>query len=318
MNTRTFGAFAGRELHAVLGVVDYEITFGDKTADCGGISAVATVPGQRSQKLINSLMAEALREMHDRGVALSGLYPFSYPFYEKLGFAATHWQYRIETTTAWLKQISKGGNAKRFRMVPKDRCEEILPVYDRWRRQFNLCLNRWEEKWRLGVHWPGREADWRFFVHDDGYILMDVRRGTAMPRVLNVLEFAYLNEQAWLDGLALLAQMDTQFEEVRWLDYDVDAFLRKGVPYPKPSIKREPEMMTRVVNQKVFETLLPPKTLDGITLRDPLGVTADTTGDIGVGEVLQMLTGFFDKPCKHHPQLHRLVADKPAFCVERY
>jgi predicted acetyltransferase len=315
--TRTFAAFEGKELHAVVGVVDYKMTFGDKSVDCGGISAVATVPGQRSQKLVNALLTEACREMHDREVPFSALYPFSYPFYEKCGWAATHWQYEIETTTAWLKHASKGGNGKRFRMVPKDRCEELLGVYERWHKKFNLNLNRWEEKLRSMLFWPGRNFDWRLFVHEDGYILMDIHRNPAHPQRLRVHEFAYLNEQAYLDGLALMSQMDTQFERVQWTDVDVEPLLKRGVPYPRPVINRDPQMMTRVVHQKAFEALLP-KGLGGVTLRDPLGVTADVHGDVGVGEIVQMVTGFFHEPCKRHPELHRLVADKPAFCVEKY
>ena len=303
-------------MHAVVGVVDYQITFGDQIAQCGGISGVATMPGQRSQSLVNVLLEEACRDMNHRGVAFSALYPFSYPFYERSGYAATHWEYRIQTECAWLKRFAKAGNAKQFRYVPKERGEEILPVYDRWQRQFNLNLNRWDEKLKSMLTWPGRDWDWRLFLHDDGYLLMNIHRGSE-PRVLRVPEFAYLNEQAYMDGLALMAQMVTQFDAVRWVDYDVDALLKRGVPYPKPTIHREPNMMMRVVNRAAFEKLLP-NGLGRLRLVDPLGVSGELEGDVGVGEIVQIVTGFFAKPDERCPQLHRVVAEKSAFCIEKY
>jgi hypothetical protein len=77
-------------------------------------------------------------------------------------------------------------------------------------------------------------------------------------------------------------------------------------------------MMTRVVNREAFERLLP-KGLGKLRLSDPLGVTGDVTeGDIGVGEIVQVVTGFFEKPDPRCPDLHKAVANKPSFCVERY
>jgi predicted acetyltransferase len=310
---RVFGAYEDNELHAVCAIIDYEMHLNGHWAKCGGVAAVATTPGQRYQNLVTKLLTEAVREMHGRGVAFSSLYPFSYPFYEKMGWAASHWQYRIEVETAWLKRVSKGGNAKKFRMIPLSKVEEMLPAYQRWAESFNLSLNRWTSKFNSMLTWP--ESRWQIFVHDDGYMLWNMAKTDAER--LYVQEFAYTNHQAYLDGLALLAQMDSQFTKVLWHDADSEPFLQLGMPHPKPIIYQEPSMMTRVVNVEAFEKLLPKPI--GVKVRDPLGVSGPKDGDIGVGEVLQLVTGFWKAPKQGQPaHLHNIAGGKPLYCVERY
>lgn len=312
--SRIFGAFDDDKLHAVAAVIDYEVTFADKVVPCGGLAAVATAPGQRYQNLVRMLLTESVREMHSRQVPLAALYPFSYPFYERMGWAATHWQYKIETDITWLRNVGQKGDARRFRMVHNSNCQEILPVYDKWSAQFNLALSRWHEKLRSMIFWPN--SSWRIFVHDHGYMLWDLAR--SQGNELFVAEFAYLNEAAFRDGLALLAQMDSQFEKVTWIDSDAEPFLQLGLPQPKPIIHKAPAMMSRVVNVEAFAKLLP-EPLTGLRVSDPLGVSGDKVGDIGVGELLQLVTGFWQKPPQQGlKRLHNIAGGKPAFCMERY
>jgi predicted acetyltransferase len=308
-----YGAFEGNELHALTGVIDYKICFGDKEVDCGGIAAVATAPGQRYQNLITMLLEKAVRDLHDRDFPFSSLYPFSHPFYAKMGWASTHWQYRIEVETQWMKKV-RGGHPKRFRMLPKEHWEELIPVYERWHKHFNLNLNRPKHKFEKYINYPAH--DFQIMIHDDGYMIFDLKNSDRKAGKLIIPEFAYCTEQAFLDGIAMLAQMDSQFERIMYIDAEPDGLLRFGVPQPRPVLYRDTGMMTRVVNQKAFEKLLP-KPLKGITLADPLGVTSPQEGDVGVGEVLQIMTGFLNKPDRF-PELYRTVADKPAFCIERY
>jgi len=260
------------------------------------------------------LLHQVLRDLHDREFAFAALYPFSYPFYEKMGWAATHWQYEISASSEAVKNIAKRGNAKAFRMVTLEQIDGLLAVYERWYKHFNLNLSRPESKFRVAMESPG--SDFRLFVHDDGFIVLDLEKSDRKAGILRVPEFVYLNEQAYLDGLAFLGQMDAQFETLNWIDWDVDKLLSFGVPYPKPEIKRQPAMMTRVVNDKAFYKLLPkqPK----IKLSDPLEVTWNNEGGIGVGEILQVVTGFFNKPGLLYPELHNMVGGSPAFCIERY
>lgn len=288
--------------------------FGDSWVSCGGIAAVATAPGQRYQNLVTRLLTEALKEMNQREVPFASLYPFSYPFYEKMGWAASHWQYRIDVDTSWLQRVSKSGKAKRFRMISLDRVDELMSVYNTWAENWNLSLKRKPDKLELMLNWPGHH--WRAFVHEHGYMLWMLDRST--EDTLYVAEFAYSNQQALLDGLALLGQMDSQYKRIAWFDADIEPFLQLGMPHPKPRIERSPAMMTRIVNRGAFEKLLP-KPLGGLRIADPLGVSGTKDGDIGPGEIVQLVTGFWQTPPANQPaQLHRLVAEKAPYCVEKF
>jgi predicted acetyltransferase len=257
---------------------------------------------------------QILRDLHDAEYAFASLYPFSYPFYEKMGWAATHWQYDITVASEWVKNAAKRGNAKAFRMAGPKQFNDAVAIYDRWYKHFNLNLSRSESKFSARMEWPGR--DYRLLINDDGFMVLDLEKSDRNAGILRVPEFVYLNDQCYLDGLAFLGQMDAQFEKVNWIDWDVDKLLSLGVPYPRPEINRSPAMMTRVVNDKAFYKLLP-KQLK-LKLSDPLEVTWSNDGDIGVGEILQVLTGFFSKPGKLYPELYNMVGGAPAFCIERY
>lgn len=313
--TRVLGAFEGDALHAVVGIIDYEMNFNRRVVKCGGIAAVATAPGQRYQSLITLLMQEAIKDMHEKGFAFSSLYPFSFPFYGKMGYAGTQWQYRMETQIAWLKTLERRGNPKRFRLVlPDDAPREVVRRHNEWAKKYNLSLIRTEGKFNSMLTWKG--SSFKCFVHDDGYMLFHLDQSTG--NTLVVPEFAYGCEQTFLDGLSLLAQMDSQFEKVVWLDADPEPFLELGIPYPRPVIRREVGMMTRVVNIAEFEKALG-SSLSGISIADPFEVSGGKQGDVGPGELVQIVTGFWKKPPTGKlAALHGVAADSIPFTVERY
>jgi predicted acetyltransferase len=309
-----YGAFDKADLHAVSAIVDMPIHFAGRWTMCGGIAAVATAPGQRYQNLITMLLQQCVQDLHDRQVPFSALHPFSYPFYERLGWAVTHWLQRIEIATGALRKLARRGNAKNWTLLPADRCEEILPVHDRFCEQYNLCLRRSAERCRQITYRPGHR--YQYFIHSDGYMLWDL--DLARDRKLHVLEFVHTTEDAYWDGLALLGQMDAQYDYVSWHDVDHELLLRHGIPEPRPFIQSVPWMMSRIVHLESFEKLLP-RALKGLSVYDPLGVSAPREGDISVGELLQLVTGVWRTVDERFPaHLHGIVSDVPNHSLERY
>jgi predicted acetyltransferase len=307
-----YGAFREDCLDAVAGLLDIKVHFGDRWIPGGGIAAVGTAPPQRGQRLIERLMTRCLRDLHAASVPISMLFPFSYPYYERMGFAITHWHEEIEISTAALARLVESGNAGNWELLPLDRCQDILPVHKKACERFNLSVGRSPLRCRQIALNPGGKQ--QYYLHSGGYMSWSMDR--SVGEKLLITEFVYVNEEAYWDGLALIAKMGTQYETAVWFDVNHDLMFQRGMPDPKPVIKRVPWMMSRVVHLDAFEKLLPKK-LGALKVFDPLGISAPTAGDISVGQLIQHVTAVWPQADKRFPPaLHGIVADKPIYTSE--
>jgi predicted acetyltransferase len=57
-----------------------------KDRPTAGIAMVLTVPEARNKGLVKDLMSRVLRSEHEKGREASFLYPFKFPFYERMGY----------------------------------------------------------------------------------------------------------------------------------------------------------------------------------------------------------------------------------------
>ncbi len=69
--------------------------FGGRRVSQCGIAGVAVAPDQRGQGLASALMTRTIEELADADVALSVLYPATYPLYRNVGFELAGGHYRI-------------------------------------------------------------------------------------------------------------------------------------------------------------------------------------------------------------------------------
>jgi len=308
------GAFLDGELHATAGIIDFQIHLGKRWLPCGGIAAVATNPPHRRRQLVKKMLTECLRVLHERRVPLSTLWPFSYPFYRRMGWAVTDLQYSIEVDPSSLPDQGDPGG---YKMISLDQFRALMPLHDRWVEQNNLSIRRDEQRWQRMLSDP--ECSWILYVHNDGYMLWNIKKPT--DRLLAISEWACLSQSAFLDGLSLLRHMrDLQFDRVRWRCCDIEPFLALGVPDPKPTILVKPGMMSRVVHIDAFREALPVKT-GKLVVRDPLGISGDAQAHNGLdpGGLVQLVTGFWREPPVGMPaDLSAVAADFAAYSAEMY
>ena len=109
-------------LAAGLNIIDMAQWFGGKPIATAGISAVGVAPEYRGRKVGAALMGEMLREMRDKGLALSTLYPATTQFYRTLGYERAGSRTIYALPTAALRGISSP-----YTLVPAPDAE--LDVY---------------------------------------------------------------------------------------------------------------------------------------------------------------------------------------------
>jgi predicted acetyltransferase len=76
----------GADIVGGLAILPMGHWFGGRAVPCWGISLVAIAPEHRSRGMAAELMRTALEEAHREGVALSSLYPATFPVYRAAGY----------------------------------------------------------------------------------------------------------------------------------------------------------------------------------------------------------------------------------------
>ena len=80
------GWFYKEKLASMIVVYSMKVNIHDNIMDMGGITGVATYPEYTGKGLIHSLMKRVVNYMHELKFPSSFLYPYSNPFYRKMGW----------------------------------------------------------------------------------------------------------------------------------------------------------------------------------------------------------------------------------------
>lgn len=308
------GAYDGSYLAAAAAVIEFPTHLGDAWVNCGGLAGVATHPQHRRQKLVNQLLTDCLQHLHKKEVPLSALWPFDYDFYGAMGWAITDVRYKIDTLTAKLNKVK--GNSRAYKAVDLGEHHEAKASHKRWIQKFNLSMERSQFRWTQLLFPPGSRR--RLFIHKDGYMIWNL--SASFDKILQVTEWCYLTDEAFRDGLALLAQMDSQYDHVIWLAPEIDTLYRIAGPSKAHTITQPPGMMSRVVHLDAFMDAI--KSTTKLKVRDPLGVTGpkeDSAGAVSPGALIQHVTGFWQQPQEGLPiELYKVANQFPSFTAEQY
>jgi predicted acetyltransferase len=263
--------------------------------------------------MVKLMLTECLKIQHERRVPLACLWPFSYPFYKRMGWEVTDFQTEIESP---LDALPSSGDATAYKLVPLSQFTAAMPVHERWCESTNMSMRRNAKRWHWTLDHPNKLL--RLFVHNDGYMIWDLTSGGAQQQLI-VKEWAFTNRKAMLDGLALLFQMDSQFRTVKWRCAEAEPFLKVMNNHAPPAVHMAYGMMSRVVHVDAFRESLPVKSL-GLTIVDPLGISGPTSGNgAGPGEIVQHVIALWKQPDPKIPDsLHGVVGDAPAFSIEQY
>lgn len=157
------GAFVEGRLAAVARCYPFEMFWGVPVR-LGGIASVATAVEHRHAGLARALMTDALRGLREAGVGWSALWPFSGPFYRRLGWERCHADLTCEGALA---DLPRGGPVQQAELRPTP---ELWVAYSAWATRWNGTLARSPEWWErrlanFGVPSLAYEVPGRGFLH---------------------------------------------------------------------------------------------------------------------------------------------------------
>lgn len=320
--SKLFVAIVDGQVASCAAYIDFDTQLCGRPLACAGIAAVATHPTYRRQGLTKKLIAEIMEDLDKREIPLAALWPFSYGFYENLGFAASDKQLEVKLKIEKLPQDGDGSKYKEENDLTK-----LDALHRQWCQGYDLSLSRAPRRWQRMTERYGSET--LFVKHQDdlGYMLITLDKNS--ENLLVVQEFCYLNQTAFFDGLTFLAQFDSQFDKVRLLlsHGHYDLLMARGVGrHPEHHVELVPGMMSRVAHYPTFKKALGAQLFSDIEIADPLKSQDKTSGtmSIGPGELIQLLSGFYGTLPQHLLAFEHVLKSaitnngRQAFSVEKY
>ena len=115
-----------------------------KPLKMAGLGGVTTASTYRSGGICSNLIKEGLKVMHEEGAVYSMLAPFSYEFYEKLGWK---WCYNNIIYSFEIERLKKFKNEGRIEYVNTTTMKELNMFYETYIQKLNGACTRDEIHW---------------------------------------------------------------------------------------------------------------------------------------------------------------------------
>ncbi|MHA2390430.1 MAG: GNAT family N-acetyltransferase [Promethearchaeota archaeon] len=192
-----YGAFEYDTMVATAGMIPFDIRMRSRDFKMYGIGGVASKPEYRNRGIIREIMVEMFRDMYEKKIPLSVLYPFKHSFYERLGYRLVDehlfYQFRISDI------IYQETNYHMKEVVRID--DEIRKVYDTAVQHFDYIAKRpLIEYWRALY-----KGNYKFICYNGnepvGYIIINFgnageRWFKSPEKTIIIRETFWLNQEA--------------------------------------------------------------------------------------------------------------------------
>ena len=226
------GLYDGDSLRAVCKLYFLETTVRGAATTVGGLGAVATPPEHRGQGYASDLCRHALREYREADVGFVTLWPFSTPFYRRLGWGTANTYRRFDLPPSALPDHDTAGRLVR---LDADDWERLRRVESAVADGTALSLRRSEAWWRERTlaDWDDDGVPYCYGYERDGalrgYVVYTIADDT--DHTLSVTNLASADEDARRALLSFLGRHGAQVERVT-LQLPPDAGLLHRVDDP--------------------------------------------------------------------------------------
>ena len=192
--------------------------------------------------------------MHDLGMAISSLYPFSWDFYRKYGW---EWVGMTRSYSVPTRILKASGETEKVRAaLPADRAK-IEACYTEFAKRYRGMLARDEKKWNAVLKDTDENYTFAFLYEHDGKpeAYLTYRGGTGDETHLN--QFIALTPRARQAMLGLLRRHEMQTRKFTWRAPDNDPLYHQ-LCQNDVETKVEPTTQGRIVDvQKALSAWKP-------------------------------------------------------------
>lgn len=216
-----YGLFAGEDLVSTVTHIEFRARLRGGWHALAGVAGVSTPPEYRRRGCVRRLLAESLADYRERGWAFSALWPFSAPFYRRMGWATCNRYAEAEFPPEALAGVEarREDGAEFVRLAPDD-WERIDAVRMAAAGDTHLSVDRTERWWRNRIFELWGETPHVYGVERGGDLIgylvytVDEREDGDGTR-LHVRDHAARDHAAFLDLLGFCYRHDSQVERVQ-------------------------------------------------------------------------------------------------------
>lgn len=219
LGSEAWGAYDKSSLVAGYVLDEYCMRFRESVVKMGGIGFVCTRVDYRGKGAVKFLLKESLKTMHEKGHAVSVLYPFNQGFYRKYGWELFFRMKKIKFSPGTINLPDEVNSVSSELLETPD--EESVDFYNAYAREhYNFCP-RTIEYWKMAVYHPWPDIIARNivkFTEDDRVVgIMDLsysREGKERKQLLSIRQFLCLTENARRAMLGFVKRLSQQIDEV--------------------------------------------------------------------------------------------------------
>lgn len=218
---------AGGEVVGALLLVPMGQYWGGRAAPMTGIAAVGVAPHRRGEGVALHLMRGAVRELAERGVPISGLYPATQHLYRRAGYEQAGTRFTVTLPAARIG-VRSAGALKSVRLGDAD-TEEVKACYARFASRHDGYLDRGPYVWsRIRETREGTAGGFGFRDRSGalrGYVYLTQPKKPSGKYDLRVWDMAGDSAEAMREVLAFLADHRSMADDAIWFTGPHDPFL---------------------------------------------------------------------------------------------
>ncbi|MCL2811485.1 MAG: GNAT family N-acetyltransferase [Clostridia bacterium] len=233
-------------------LIPYTVWYEGHQVGMGGIGGVATLPEHRRYGSIRAVFDYCLREMYERGMLVSTLYPFSYAYYRKFGYETAFVRRRLQVKMSEFARFRSDESITQW--MPGDDEAPLRQVYDSFVRNTNMAVCREDENWEWKLKGDPFEKRRYIYLWRDtngeptSYVILGVGDIEKYVRHLHVQDFACRGPGGTQGLFALLRNMSAAYEQFIW---EMPPWIDPNTLFHEPiEAKQEiqPRGMARIIN----------------------------------------------------------------------
>jgi len=200
---------------SILRVTYPQFWLGPTAVKLAGITSVATPPEHRRQRYLNHLLTQIMVQMREKGYAVSALYPFEFPFYKKFGYEQAGDEKTIEVQIGALAKFKSRSSGRWVQKEAED-LVEFDELYNKFCQGRFGMISRQQPYWQNVYFKPHNSRPNTLYIWYDAqgqaraYVVYKMKELEPWRRKLMIQTMAWLDQEAYFEILAFLANHDSQ------------------------------------------------------------------------------------------------------------
>lgn len=153
------------EILGGMGIIDMAQWFGGRKVRTGAVTSVGVAPEGRGIGAASKMLSNSLKEMRDRGMSISTLFPSSVRVYRSKGYERSGVKLTYE---APVKEMRSNLNELKVEQTSNE--EEMILLFNERARQSNGNLDRGSLLWDLITKSDGRPF-YKYYIRDENQVV---------------------------------------------------------------------------------------------------------------------------------------------------